>query len=85
MLRMHATSATWTYKRDARIVRPLEEIVWKRDDIPSLRPEVQLLHKAPGLRYKGQVDFDACVGLLDVGARSWLREALKLRTRDTRG
>jgi hypothetical protein len=45
---MHITGATWTYKRDARISLPLEEILWAREGISYLRPEVQLLHKAPG-------------------------------------
>ncbi|WP_202878741.1 hypothetical protein [Ornithinimicrobium ciconiae] len=73
---MDATSTTWTYKRDGRITLPLEEIVWERDGIPYLRPEVQLLHKAPGLRDKDQTDFDVCEPLLGPSPRTWLREAL---------
>ena len=73
---MDATTTTWTYKRDPRISLPVEEIVWSRDGISYLRPEVQLLHKAPGLRQTDQADFDACVGLLHPGPRAWLRTAL---------
>jgi hypothetical protein len=73
---MHATSDTWTYKRDDRISLALDEIVWARDGIPYLRPEIQLLHKAPGLRPKDQADFDACAGLLEPRARAWLRASL---------
>ena len=43
---MHTTPTTWTFKRDARISRPLAEILWERDGIRYLAPEVQLLHKA---------------------------------------
>jgi hypothetical protein len=75
---MHATSTTWTYKRDPRVTLPLPEILWSRDGIPYLRPEVQLLHKARGLRPKDQSDFDACLPLLDPEPRAWLREALDL-------
>jgi hypothetical protein len=75
---MHATSHTWTYKRDDRIGPPLDEILWARDGITYLRPEIQLLHKAPGLRPKDQADFDACLGLLEPGARAWLRAALDI-------
>lgn len=73
---MDVTSTMWTYKRDARISLPVEEILWTRQGIPYLRPEVQLLHKAPGLRPKDQADFDACLGLLEPHPRAWLRWAL---------
>jgi hypothetical protein len=75
---MHATNDTWTYKRDARISRPLDDILWERDGITYLRPEVQLLHKAPGLRPKDQADFDACLSRLEPEARAWLRTALSV-------
>lgn len=73
---MDVTSTMWTYKRDARISLPVEEILWTRQGIPYLRPEVQLLHKALGLRPKDQADFDACLGLLEPHPRAWLRWAL---------
>jgi hypothetical protein len=73
---MSATSTTWSYKRDDRISLPLEDILWERDGITYLRPEVQLLHKAAGLRPKDQADFDACVGRLAAEPRAWLQEAL---------
>lgn len=61
---MGASSTTWTYKRDDRISLPLEEILWERDGIPYLRPEVQLLHKAPRCRHKDQVtSMPACRSL----------------------
>ena len=73
---MHTTPTTWTFKRDARISRPLADILWIHDGIAHLRPEVQLLHKARAVRPQDQVDFDVCAPLLDEGPRSWLREAL---------
>jgi hypothetical protein len=78
ILLMDVTSTTWTYKRDARISLPVEEILWIREGIPYLRPEVQLLHKAPGLRPKDQADFDACLHLLERDPRDWLRWALDI-------
>ena len=75
---MHTTPTTWTFKRDARISRPLAEILWERDGIRYLAPEVQLLHKARALRPQDRADFDACAPLLDVRARAWLRDALEL-------
>lgn len=41
-----------------------------------LRPEVQLLLKAKGLRAKDQQDFDAAGPLLDTAAAAWLRESV---------
>lgn len=75
---METTPTAWTYKRDGRITRPPEEILWASDGIWYLRPEVQLLHKAPGLRAKDQADFQACLPVLDPAARGWLRTALEL-------
>lgn len=73
---MDATSTTWTFKRDPSISLPLPEILWERDGITYLRPEVQLLHKARALRPKDQADFEACAPLLDPAHRAWLRQSL---------
>jgi hypothetical protein len=73
---MHTSGDDWTYKRDDRISLPIDDILWEREGIRYLRPEIQLLHKAPRLRHKDQADFDACVDLLELQARSWLHMAL---------
>lgn len=75
---MATTSTAWTYQRDGRITRPLDEILWTHDGIPYLRPEVQLLHKAPGLRAKDRADLQACLPVLDPAASGWLRTALEI-------
>ena len=75
---MSADADVWTYKRDPRLSAPTDQILWQHEGITYLRPEVQLLHKAPGLRTKDQEDFDACHPLLEDEARTWLREALDL-------
>lgn len=75
---MNAEQDRWVYKRDSRISRPLDEIVWRKDGIEYLRPEIQLLHKAPGLRDQDRSDFEAAGPLLDTEARHWLRNALQL-------
>ncbi|WP_242532679.1 hypothetical protein [Nocardioides sp. S5] len=74
---MSTTRTTWTFKRDSRISLPLAEILWVRDGITYLRPEVQLLHKARALRPQDQADFDACAALLEPSARTWLRDCLR--------
>lgn len=68
----------WEFKRDGRITRPLDEVLWHQDGVPFLRPEVQLLLKARGLRPKDQRDFDASRPLLDRDSMVWLRESLEL-------
>lgn len=75
---MDTTPETWTFKRDGRITRPLEEILVARDGIDYLRPEVQLLHKARGRRPKDDQDLAACLPLLDAEPRAWLVDALAL-------
>jgi hypothetical protein len=73
---MHTSGDDWTYKRDDRISLPIDHILWDREGIRYLRPEIQLLHKAPRVRQKDQADLDACVDLLEPQARSWLQMAL---------
>ena len=77
VLLMDVSDSIWTYKRDERISRPIDRILWARDGVRYLRPEVQLLHKAPRRRAKDDADFDACLPLLDEAAHNWLREALR--------
>lgn len=68
----------WVFKRDSRISLPYADITWVKDGIRYLRPEIQLLHKARGLRDKDQADFDAAWPLLDASAARWLRDAVAL-------
>jgi hypothetical protein len=75
---MNVTEDTWVFKRDSRVTRPIDEIVWTQDGIDYLRPEIQLLHKARGLRAKDQEDFDATWPVLDIKDQRWLREAIEL-------
>lgn len=70
------TPQEWVYRRDESIRLPMDEAVWLHDGIPYLRPEIQLLYKAAGLRPKDQADFDAAAPLLDAGQRTFLRDGL---------
>lgn len=74
----HVDEPTWRYKRDPRIYAPVTDVLWERDGISYLRPEVQLLLKARHLRPQDQLDLDRCAGRLDQHARSWLTDALRL-------
>ncbi|MEP6871632.1 MAG: amino acid transporter [Anaerolineaceae bacterium] len=68
----------WLYRRDPRIRRALGTLVWPRDGISYLAPEVQLLFKAKAPRAKDEADFEAALPLLDKPKRLWLSDALAL-------
>ena len=70
------TPQEWVYRRDESIRLPMAEALWTLDGIPYLRPEIQLLYKAAGLRTKDQSDFEATAPLLDSASRTWLRTQL---------
>lgn len=66
----------WVYRRDTRVELPWADVLWQRDGVDYLCPEVQLLYKAPGLRPQDQLDFDASLPSLSASNRRWLRFAL---------
>lgn len=72
------TPVEWVYKRDPSIRLPMSRAVHRVDGLPYLRPEVQLLLKARGLRPKDQADFDVTAPLLGHHERAWLVESLLL-------
>ncbi len=67
----------WIFKKDRRITLPLGEAVVP-GDVPYLRPEIVLLHKAHLRREKDERDLDRVLPLLDDRARAWLAESLAL-------
>ncbi|WP_243232786.1 nucleotidyltransferase domain-containing protein [Microbacterium sp. CIAB417] len=74
---MDSTQERWTYKRDPRVTLAFDKILWTKEGVNYLRPEIQLLHKAPGLRAQDQLDFDAARSSLSDEASAWLRSALE--------
>lgn len=69
-------SIVGVYRRDSRIGLSLTDTFWERDGVTYLRPEIQLLYKAPGLRPQDQRDLDAALPVLDAERRRWLGSAL---------
>lgn len=69
---------TWVYRRDARVNRPVRELVWHRRGIPYLVPEVQLLFKSKTVRPKDEQDFRDALPAISAEQRSWLRDALEI-------
>lgn len=70
----------WVFRRDKRVKGLIADIgKITSDDIPYLRPEIQLLFKATGpLREKDIFDFKQVITHLDKNAISWLRYNLSL-------
>ncbi|HEY0251790.1 MAG TPA: hypothetical protein VGC41_09695 [Kofleriaceae bacterium] len=66
----------WVYRRDPRITRQVAELGAVADEVPYLRPEIQLLFKSKMVRPKDEADFQATLPLLDDAARDWLQDSL---------
>lgn len=69
----------WVYRRDARIRRPLAEVIrLNTGGLPFVAPEIQLLFKSKGMRAKDESDFSLALPRLDASSRRWLGGALGL-------
>lgn len=71
---------SWIYRREKSIRRRLEDIFLRTDDeIPYLRPEIQLLYKGGSLkvREKDFQDFQIMLPYLLPEQRDWLKMTLK--------
>ena len=75
-----ARSGVWTYRRDARIHRPMAELDGPASDADRrvLAPEVQLLQKSTYPRPKDEADLLAVRPHLSVAQRKWLESALSM-------
>ena len=75
-----AEDGVWTYRRDARVRRPVAELHGAASDADQrvLAPEVQLLHKSRRPRPKDEADLLAVRPHLDLGQKRWLEAALSL-------
>lgn len=70
--------AEWVSRRHPMIRGSRSDLIVSYHGIPSIRIEVQLLYKAKGNREKDRLDFQACLPLLTVEAKTWLIQALQL-------
>jgi len=71
---------SWIYRREKSIRRRLEEIFLRTDDeIPYLRPEIQLLYKGGSskVREKDFQDLQIMLPYLLPEQRDWLKMTLK--------
>ncbi len=79
-----AADGIWTYRRDARITRPVEELDGNacHGNPRVLTAEVQLLAKSKTPRPKDEADFLAVKELLGPEQRAWLVRALAVTSPD---
>jgi hypothetical protein len=75
---LEAEGSRWFSRRDQRIGGQRANLIVDYNGIPCIRIEVQLFYKARNIRPKDELDFQACLPLLDSTARMWLREQLHL-------
>lgn len=75
-----ASDGTWTYRRDARIRRPVAELDGGAcaGDPRVLSPEIQLLQKSKAPRPKDEADLLVVKDALDADQRAWLVRSLTL-------
>ena len=73
-----AEADQWFSRRDCRIRGQRNDLFVAYDGIPCVRFEVQLLYKARNLRPKDELDFRACLPLLDPEAKQWLADHVRL-------
>jgi hypothetical protein len=71
-----STGDRWVVRRHPAITRSLEEVGATTEGVAFVRPEIALLYKAKGSRFKGRRDFDRVLPHLDTAARTWLASAL---------
>jgi hypothetical protein len=68
----------WVYRRHPAVHRPIDTLVWRKNEVPYLAVEVQLLYKAGARSPKNEADFAACQPRLNAAQRGWLGSALRL-------
>ena len=71
------TDERWVYRRDPSLTRPWSRAVLRRDGVPYLAPDLQLLFKSRTVRPKDQADADTALPHLDGGGLALLRAQLQ--------
>ncbi len=68
----------WFSRRSSTIRGEREALMTHYQGVPCIRPEIQLLYKAKGQRPKDEQDFQACLPVLSLQAKQWLKQSLLL-------
>lgn len=68
----------WLFRRDSRIGGPIATLGLKRDGIPYLAPEIQLLFKSKQRRPRDEADRTTALPAMSADQIRWLLDALRL-------
>lgn len=68
----------WFSKRSPLIRGQRSTLITEYQNIPCIRVEIQLLYKAKNQRPKDEKDFYACLPLMTVEAKQWLKDKLSI-------
>lgn len=72
-----ADQTTWTFRRDDRIVRPVDQVIIESPSgIPVVSPAVQLLYMAASADPKNEHDFEIARPHLSAPDAGWLADAI---------
>jgi hypothetical protein len=66
----------WFSHRESSIRGHRDALITPYNAVPCIRIEVQLMYKAKNVRSKDELDFRACLPLMNVEAKRWLKEKL---------
>lgn len=77
LMLLEAEGERWFSRRDRRIGGQRTDLIVDYGGFPAIRVDVQLFYKARNTRPKDEQDFQAALPLLDIRARSWLRDQLQ--------
>lgn len=67
---------TWIFRKDKRIIYPLNKIAFNINGLPVLEPVIALLYKAKSHTEKNEIDFNALLPVLDDERKQQLRDWL---------
>lgn len=69
----------WQYRRNKTITLPTEKLVlFSKQGIPYLAPEVVLLYKSQNIASKDQADFNKVLPKVSTNQQKWLFDAIKI-------
>ena len=67
----------WFFRTDRKICGPRHDLFVQYNGLPCVRIEVQMLYKSRARRAKDELDFQACLPLLEPRAAQWLRQSIQ--------
>ena len=73
---MEVDGNEWFNRRNPAIRGARHKLITTYQNVPCIRAEIQLMYKSLHQRPKDVKDFRACLPLLDIEAKTWLKKSL---------